>query len=543
MNVELTRALVETRTLAQARGWDRAAAAADAVLASQPKNALLLATAPEIEVGGLPRWIAETAPALEIAKTGTEALAANPMCAGEVERLVVVFECGKLMTAAAVDVVQQICFSRPEGSYAIVLRGAENLESDEELDLLERGVFRLLVPEPKGDWHGQDLLQSACYLWSDGAARDFLAARLGRDRNALAAWLRRATEHGDALAIQQALNTLQMADREISPVRAAEQPVLSPGRLYAALNDLTEVRSRLFARIDAEAPSIERQLIASLQTLEQDLLQGLHAYLAPRLPQFDPGRDESRLNAIVTEYIASAARAWKGNAETILATRSGELQSDTDAILHGLDWAVVNAAAGEAPLRASVLRTGGTGDYPDALLENLAQSHEMGLPVGETPATIETFRSDRRRKSAIAICSMIAVAAIGQGVTMLGLGPLGLAAVGATLVGQAVKYKEDSIRLCDEVARTAIQTTFRETILAVQQQVRDNLKPVRSRVAERFRELEQILDSTLQALRTGVGTSPAEDPDRRTLADIRQRIVALTVDAVEGTVTDINTGE
>src|SRR5437868_6165084 len=102
MNVELTRALVETRTLAQARGWDRVAEAADALLASQPENALLLATPPDIDVGGLPRWIAETAPGVEIAKAGTEELAANPLLSSGVDRLIVVFECGKLMTADAV---------------------------------------------------------------------------------------------------------------------------------------------------------------------------------------------------------------------------------------------------------------------------------------------------------------------------------------------------------------------------------------------------------------------------------------------------------
>ncbi len=525
MNVELTRALVETRTLAQDRGWERVAAAADAVLTSRPENALMLATPPGIEVGGLPRWIAETAPVLEIAKTSTEEIAANPLLSGEGERLVVVFECGKLVTADAVDVVQDICFSRPQGSYAIVLRGAENLESEEDLNLVERGVFRLFVPEPKGDWQGQDLLQSACYLWSDVQSPAFIAARLDRDKDALAAWLRRPIRHGDALAIQQALVTLEMADVEISqaPAPDAGQQPVPPTRLYATLNELTDVRQRLFARIDAEAPSIERQLTASLKTLEQDLLQGVHAYMAARLPHFDPSRDEARLTSVVTEYVASGSQAWKAKAESILAVRSEELQSDTDLILSDLDWKLVNAASQAA---------GGAADYPGTLLENLAQPQAANLPLGG-PTTVDAFHPDRRKNPAVAICGMIAVAAIGQGVYMLGLGPIGLAAAGVTLVAQAVKYKDDSMRLCDEFARTAIQTTFRDTIQAVQQRVRDNLKPVRSRLADRFQDLETKLDHTLQSLRNAGGAAPADNPDRGTIEGLRQRIAALMADTGE----------
>ncbi|HLJ55764.1 MAG TPA: hypothetical protein VKT77_12065, partial [Chthonomonadaceae bacterium] len=365
MNVELTRVLVEARTLAQERGWSRTADAADAALASAPANALLLVSPPDVDFGGLPRWIKETAPQLEIAKTGTEALAANPLAAGEAERVVAVFECGKLMTADAVEIVQRVCFSRPDGSYAIILRGAESLENPEEREILERGVFRLLVPDPKGEWFGQDLLHRGCYLWCDGSAPAFLAEKIERDRAALGDWLRRPARHGDALAIQQALEMLDLADRELdgSPKSAAEEPLLTPTRLFIAVNDMSELRRRLTARVDAEAPSIERQLGASLQTLEQDLLQGARAYVLPRLPQFDPSRDQSRLTAVVTEYIAAAAREWKARAEQILGTRSHELQSDLDTVLHGLDWRVANAACESV---------GEPGGYPDALLENLA---------------------------------------------------------------------------------------------------------------------------------------------------------------------------
>ncbi len=530
MNEELTRALLETRTLAQARAWNRVVEAADAALAGSPENSLLLAMPPDIDVGGLPRWIAETAPALGITKTGTEALAADPRPGGDAERLVVVFECGKLMTADAVDVVQRICFSRPDGSYALVLRGAESLESPEDLELVERGAFRLLVPEPKDEWHGQELLESACYLWSDSSPKDFLAERIERDRAALAAWLRGPAGHGDALALQQALQILELADYEIDRPKApdTDRPALSPARLYAALNDLSEVRRRLFARIDAEAPSIERQLTASLQTLEQDLLDGVHAYLAPRLPHFDPGRDEARLTSLVTEYISAAANAWKENAENILAVRSGELQSDTDSILHGPDWAIVNA---------TVQSMGGAGDYPDALMENLSQSPQISGPggraIGEAPPISEEFRAGRRRKSAVTICGMIAVAAIGQGVYMLGLGPIGLAAAGVTLVGQAIKYNDDAAHHCDEFARTEIRATFRETTQAVQQHVRDNLKPVRTMLGERFLALEQTLDGALQALRNAGAATQPEDPDRRSIEAIRQRILTLTLHAAE----------
>src|SRR5437870_13441778 len=79
MNAELAQAVMETRSLALEHGWDRVAEAADAVLTGQPEGAVLLATPAEGEVGGLPRWIAETAPTLQLQKITLEVLAADPL--------------------------------------------------------------------------------------------------------------------------------------------------------------------------------------------------------------------------------------------------------------------------------------------------------------------------------------------------------------------------------------------------------------------------------------------------------------------------------
>ena len=526
MKPELTRTLIEARTLAQERGWAGLESSLDGLLSSHPGNTLLMAAPAGIDLGGLPRWIAETVPSLEIGKAGVADLAADPLLAGTAERLMVVFECGKLMTADTVDTVTQICDRRPAGSFAIVLRGADILESESDLEMQERGVFRLLAPDPKPEWNGQDLQAYSCYLWSDSPPNAFLAARIMRDRNALSGWLKGPVSYTDALAAEAAIGALNATDDAISSSSSSEPALLAPSseRLYGVLNDLTELRRRLFARIDAEAPSVERQLTTSLQTLEQDLVQGLQAHLSPRLRGFDPGRDETRLKAAVSEYISAAATRWKSHAESVLIARGDEIQTDTDFILDSLDWTIVNTAAQQA---------GDPSEYPEALLENLAQSQAMGLIGGASAPATDTFHTDRRKAATVTVRNMVILAAIGQCSLLLGAGPVGLAAAGIGLIGQAAKYKEDAARLCEEYAKNAIQATFRDATQAVQAQTRENYKTVRSRLADRFRELEAMLDGSLQAARGGASIPPQQNPDRIAIAELRQRIASLATDASE----------
>lgn len=520
MNADLTRAMVEARSLAQDKGWEKAAEAAEAVLTAHLPGSLLLVTPTEGEIGGLPRWMAETVPALRLQKMPITELAADPMQAAISERVAILQECGKMLSSETVETIAQTCFSRPHGSYVIVMRGAEQIETAEDLELVERAVFRLLVPEPKSEWNHQNLRQFGCYLWSDAAPAEFLAERLRADREALADWLRRPAHYGQELEIQQAITVLELAETEIpeKPDAPQEESLLSAKHIYQTLDDLNDMRRRFFARLDAEAPSIERQLTASLLTLEQNLLAGVRAHLQLRLPQFDPSREEAKLKSIVAEYISVAAQKWQQEAKYTLLSRTDTIQADTDAILRGMDWRVINALANQQ---------GTAQDYPEALLKDLLQPGNLDVLGGGSAS--QGFSIDRTG-SGISIRNVVVVAAIAGGAALLG-GPIGLIAAGATLVAGAVKYKEDSMSLCEEMARKMIQATFQKAITGVQQQTRETLKPLRTRLTDRFRQLEEMLDHALESSRLPSIPAPAEDPDRRQIQEIRQRILTLAAES------------
>lgn len=520
MKAELTRALVETRTLAQQHGWDRVEETVDTILEGDTDK-VVIATAAGVEVGGIPRWVADTVPTLALEKTGiiTLAAASLPVAA---ERMIVVFECGKLMSAEDVEATAQVCFSRPQGSYVIVMRGAEQIENAEDLEIVERGVFRLLVPDPKPEWNQQSLQQYSCYLWSDGAAHEFLADRLRRDKEALTAWLRRSACYADVLIAQQALYALEIAEKQRIEAMPEITPddTLAPNRIYAALNDITELRRRLLIRIDAEAPSIERQLTASLLTMEQDLIQGARKYIAARIPKIDPSRDEAQLKTVIAEYISSAATRWKDQVERQLSSRSDAAHTDADAILNSIDWTVIN--------RVEHLN-GGEREYPDALLAQFASVDDLHLLSGASDAH-STLAAARQKKNTIAVGMLVATGVIARVSLTLGMGPVGLLASGATLILQYARYKEDSLRVCDEFAHKVIQATIRDAITAVQQQTREIIKPLRAHLTEEFRQLEERLDRALETSRVAGLLPPAEDSAHQAIEEIRRRVLALAME-------------
>jgi hypothetical protein len=528
MSTDWMHILVELQSLARQRGWDPVAALAADLLANRAA-AVLVAAPADVDPTSFQRWVTTYIPDSTVTVLPLEQLAQDPLPAVKASKAIAFFQCGSLIGADAVDGLVQAFFSRPSPSYAIVLGNAGCIEGEEDLALIERGAWRLLVPGPKPDWRHQDLLAHGCYLWSDSQPSAFLQQRLQRDMDALVAWLRTPLAHRDELARLQVLCALDLAEDFIYRSQtSAPQEALPPAQQLVATRDaLAALRRRLIRRLDADAESIERQLTASLQTLEQDLLHDVRPYLQKRVPpQSVASTDMELLRTIIVEYITTNAEHWRSQAEQLLSLRSREIVADIETLLQSMDWSFVNAVAA---------RNGDDQAYPEALLHNLMVNTEFRLlyPGSSDGSLISALQqvTDRRTVVGTTIAGALAGAGVLAATTyVLGFGPVGLVAAGAAamLSGQIVKGQLERgqiLALCETHARLTIATVIHEAIAAVRQYIRQSVGLMSEYIAGELKALEALLDQTLDEARHPADQRVAPDPDRKILAEYRRRII------------------
>ena len=523
MKAELTTVLDEVRVIASRRGWDDVEALTSA-LVSADASAILLAVPKGVNAEPLRRWIEEAAPGERVATVALEGLIDDPVPALTVDRLVTVVECGRLVEPAAAQAVAEAFFPRPPGSFAIVLVGAERIETEEDLKLVERMAWRLLVPEQAGGTATGDLLAHGCMLWSSGDPPAFLEGRVRRDRQALDGWLREPARAGDELDLRRILQAVELAEQRTYDEAPAAEPVasdLQARRYRRTREELSELRRRLARRLDADAASLERQLVASLQGLEQDLLNGLKPRLAQRLKA---GSGDTR--QVLADYVSEGIQRWQREATELLRSRYAEIESETDALFKGIDWAAVNEVTADAS----------HGRYPDALLQDLLTSPEFRLVNQVSPGG--TAPSTRQGKDAVVVVRMVVAGSIVMAAAALLLGPVGFAGlmtagvagmVGERLFDRLVAQRQ-AARLGEADSRVVIAELVKQAVETVRGHVKHSVAPLRDRLTGDLRQIEAAMDRAVTESRKGNDQEPPGDPDREQLADLRRRAVAAAVD-------------
>jgi hypothetical protein len=533
MNSELTAVLSDVRALAEQRGWTPVVELADDLLSKKPGAAVVAAPA-DVDTTAFRRWMAETEPNLKVTVLPLEGLSQDPLPAITADKVVAVFQCGTLLATDAAEAIVRAFFSRPAPSYAIVLSGAERIDSAEDLDLIERGAWRLLVPGPKPDWDQQDLLEHECYLWSAIGPISFLKPRVQRDMNALAAWLHNPMASANDLARVQMLYMLDLAEEFAyrSEAPAPGDTALWAQRLSHVRESLAQLRRRLIRRLDDDGSSIERQLTASLQTLEQDLLHNLRPYLQQRLPQSVSSMNAELLKMIMVEYITASTERWRGQAEQLLLYRSAEIISETKVLLQGIDWSLVNELAA---------RNGSEQTYPEALLRNMMSSSELHLLdtsglEGSLPASLPRGTGFPSTMRATVAGTLVGTGVLAVTTYVLGFGPIGLVAAGAAAVvsGGIVKGKlerEQSLSLTETHARSTITAVVREAISYIQEHTQQSFKPIREHIASELKALEAMLDRALQEVRHPADQAIPPNADRKRLDEYRRKVMPAERDS------------
>ena len=152
-------------------------------LAPAGDRTIAIAATPETDPEPLAAWIRGLAQQASILPGGLDS-SRRPALALPPNRLVVALRCGQLLMPETVQAAAAIA-QRPATTYMIVLTGAEDIHTLEDLDAVERGIWRVLLGNPGEEWRGQDLLGRNCLLWSGEIPDDRLTAQITTDMEKL----------------------------------------------------------------------------------------------------------------------------------------------------------------------------------------------------------------------------------------------------------------------------------------------------------------------------------------------------------------------
>jgi hypothetical protein len=535
---DVTAVLSLTRSMAAEREWTQVGDFLSG-LPAEYDDGILLLEGEGVGAESLTDWIAAATHGAPISTGPLEALTANPAAALAANRVVMVFRCGRLLTAEGVDAATEV-LSRPPESYAIVFVGAEAIRDLSELNLIERGIWQALVGEPGVRWAGQDLAELRCLLWSEAEAAEVVAGRIARDRALLEEWLRAPVASSHELAVLRADHALQLAEQEIAAGSSdgnAEEPAVRGARLRAARVSLEALHRRLLRRLDDDTASLERQVTSSLELLQQNLLRNVKAQLereGNRLRLDDEMRQE------VHAVIRHGLEGWRADTEADLLRRARQTGDETSDLFDGVDWGLVNDVS---PAR-------GVGSYPGVILEHVRTLGMVDIPVDEptagpsllAPSAAGTWAPVLR----IAACGA-AFAAVAAVLTAPAIVPVvaagALGAVGGGLVNRYLGTASTR-RAAMDYAQAAVSRAIGGALATVRGQLREATMPARRAVAADFRDIENALHkaalqelastATMAEPRPAAANRPAEDySDRARLAALRQQLAQARTGSAE----------
>jgi hypothetical protein len=451
------------------------------------------------------------------------------------DRLLAVFECGVVPNSAALDALIGNVFGRPVGSYAVVLTRADRIQTAEDLEVMQRMAWRLLVPGPKPDWNNQSLADHAVYLWSNQPVVSFLAERVWTDAAALIRWLR--TPRGadtpvarelDQYRIFHALSLAEIAIRQ----REAEaiQPRAVPAQqLFAAQEAVIDLRHRILARVASDAAALKKTLIVSLQTLRQDLQDKLRSHLVHLdMPQSLSSDERKWLEETITAYIVHEVKSWQRQAEETISAWSRNLEDPLRAGLERMDWSLINQVAEQL---------GQSAGYPEKLYQHLLKFDDT-LSMQETVFLGDPSESARvgfrnwglgeliRGVMAGGLCSFLA--------QVLGAGPVSIATVGLVSGSAAYAYVRSTrlahnLQLCETYGRQMINCAVEELEKRACHHLDEMDGRLRQTLQAEFDDIERLLENALSGLSAGGAASDQARSDREVLERLHRRLLEVVV--------------
>jgi hypothetical protein len=528
--------LAEVAALAAGHGWAAVTEFTDAVPAPGSRDVAILA-AEGTDPGPLAAWAARRASETDGPDSDADGPRATPLAALEPlaerpwlalppTRVLVVLRCGQLLTADTAAAAAAV-LERPAGTYRIALTGAEDLGSAADLATVERGLWRVLLAPDGAEWHGQDISAHGCLLWSDQDVAAPLTERVTRDTTDLRRWLAGPApvppdldRDRAACAVSLALSSLderQQAATVAEPVTAAA--TANTRRLTDLAAEARGLHARLLARLAADAETTERQVLASLQVLEQDLVAAGPAgrTLAP---------DQAR----------RAVEQWAAETELVVVRRYRSGADQARELLDRVDWDLVNQVAPHP----------GGHRYPAALVAPIAPSAGGALPAGAVPpgdvaaAAGPGTSPARDLGSVLGGVSPGALVTAGVGAAALGLlglpllpvaGAAALGIAGGSLYERRHRADEERKR-AQQVAQATVPGAIANAAALTQAALRDHAASVGAAVDAEFTTLEQSLEAAADRARQAA--RPQAAGAFASGGELRPRLAALLSQLAEG---------
>ena len=437
-------------------------------------------------------------PAVPVQAESLEALAGQPGPGLQANRVIAAFRCGELLTPEAVESGTQVA-SRPAGTYLIAMAGAELIRSEDDLALVQRSIWRLVLSRDGDEWTGQSLAEHGCVLWSDAETAPFLAERMRGDQELLANWLSAAVDVPDRLRSDRVAYALDLAETPgAQRLGDLPDPGIAARRLASAREAVAKGRRRVLAGLDADVRNAEREITASLTMQEQDLLNGVAAFIGQHR---DEAVDVATARSLIGRYAEDGLQRWQAGAEASLRVQSERIAGNLRDLVDGMEWQVIDRAGGP---------------YPRAALA--APRLDASLATGAAPPP--ELRVGGKSQFSAGTANVVIGGAIGASVGAIlgagvGLAPGLIAGAAGGLVlnriltdrnvdhvtGKARKF----IAACVEAARDTTLTRFRQA--AAEQ---------RAAVTAAFDDLQCALDDRASAAEADSGSG--------LLAELRERL-------------------
>ncbi|MGW1165660.1 hypothetical protein [Streptomyces sp. NPDC002550] len=513
--VPAERIIADALALAKECGWRPAVEFAAALPAADDQAVRLFAAAGDSGAEQLRCRLAERPGAAQIDVTPLEDIDADAGLALYPNRALAVLRCGELLTPAAVEAAAAIV-RRPAGSGLAVLSHAEVLTGPDDLDLVQRGIWRTLFADAPLAWAGQDLAEYGVLLWADPSAEPaaFLAARLARDADRLTTWSDGPGAAGAELQARRAAHLLDLMEHAADPTehqQPATEARTAARRLTRARTQAGELRRRWLKRLDEDRATLTRQLEASLDVLEQELLSALR----------EAARRQPRHAQPVRDRLDRELCRWAAATRELAARRTAEHHRDLVRLADELDWEVIDGVTeGETPCRERLL----SGGRFAVGFEGLgAAAH----PTADRPAQGGLSAWPSRAAVGAAIGVGAAILASDDPQLALALGTAGAAG------GAASTYfaGQESGRRAAAEARRVVAQRVGEIRDTVRDRLRGAAESARTEAAATFDALDRQLAAAVRRAEQHAAGAPSDTAlatPRQRLTELRDRLRAAT---------------
>ena len=465
-------ALSELREIASEQGWARIERIAEALLDKATQTILLVATGPGVDTSSWHSYLATRTPTMQVEFGPVEQLAADPAVSWGANKLAIVLGCDRLIHAGLHDAIDEITAGRPPDSWVLIYVGAESLEGEADLEVVERGA-KLLSDE----CHPHLVLTPRV----TNPPPDHLADRLTEDSRRIEDWLAPPLFNPAVLANW---HLTRLLDQTESEVRAHPHPSAaqdSRPALEAMRRSLTRSRQRLAERLEADFRQLRDQVDRDLDHLGVALRRSLTAELDSVLSRTQARGDViATLEAAVTDRVHTTVGRFAKDCVLRVESRRRELLEDGQQLLRGIDW--------------DLLEDGSR--YPDEILMPLTEaSLEISSELtGGTPrGWAATLEAPNEIGAVILAASGGALSAWAS--TFLGLTPLLIAlssATGALAMGWLHTLRRHGGR--KRALTAAIEQQIHPILSRLRHEIRGTIQNLRRQIeaelARRWRDLE-----------------------------------------------------